>query len=64
MCRGWEVRKHNMKRKTIRDLVGGAFLIGTAVVYFWAALPQVSDGNAPAPAVTIEAADSPSTEGV
>jgi hypothetical protein len=53
-----------MKRKTIRDLIGGAFLIATGVVYFWAAVPRLSDENAPAPAVTIEAADSPSTEGV
>ncbi|GMR13876.1 MAG: hypothetical protein BMS9Abin29_2101 [Gemmatimonadota bacterium] len=53
-----------MKRKTIRDLVGGAILIATAVVYFWSAVPRWPDETAVVPAVTVEAADSPSTEGV
>lgn len=53
-----------MKKNTMRDLIGGALLITTAVVYFWAAVPRWPDESAAMPVVTIEAADPPATEGV
>jgi hypothetical protein len=53
-----------MKRKTIRDLIGGFLVLATAIVYFWAVPSRWPDESAVAPPVTIEAADSPSTEGV
>ena len=52
-----------MKKKTIRDLIGGALLIVTAVLYFWAAAPRWPNESAVAPPMTVEAADAPSTEG-
>lgn len=64
MCSGWDGRHRYMNRKTIRDLLGGALLIATAIVYFWATVPRWPDEGAAMPAVTIEAADSPSTKGV
>lgn len=53
-----------MKRKTIRDLIGGFLLLATAIVYFWAAPPLWPDQNAVTPTVTVEAADSRAAEGV
>lgn len=53
-----------MKRKTIRDLIGGFLLLATGIVYFWAAPPLWPDESAVTPTVTVEAADSPATEGV
>ncbi|MCH7563088.1 MAG: hypothetical protein IH968_04605 [Gemmatimonadetes bacterium] len=53
-----------MKKKTIRDLIGGAFLIATAVLYFWTTAPRWPDESAVAPAMMVEVADTPSTEGV
>ena len=53
----------NMKKKTIRDLIGGAFLIATAVLYFWTTAPRWPNESGVAPPITVEAADSPSTEG-
>ena len=52
-----------MKKKTIRDLIGGAFLIATAVLYFWTTAPRWPNESGVAPPITVEAADSPSTEG-
>ncbi len=53
-----------MKKKTIRDLIGGAFLIATAVLYFWTTAPRWPDESAEARVMMVEAADTPSTEGV
>ena len=53
-----------MSRKAIRDLIGGAFLVATAVVYFLTAAEQRPVESAPAPPVAVETIDSPAGEAI